>query len=169
MEEAESQWEQLFVNQTKAKGSVSPEPQQIKTVKTIKSKSAQSPINQACQRRYIILLKPFSVIYLHHAHPMADLLYLFYCLQTTAHEIGHNLGMDHDFNTSVYNRQKKFQYRKYNKKSCKGGLMDYGANRNGWSACSARDFSRYITKAGTTKPCTIAKGWTTTSKSDRFK
>ena len=98
---------------------------------------------------------------------MADLLYLFYCLQTTAHEIGHNLGMDHDFNTSVYNRQRKFQYRKYNKKSCKGGLMDYGANRNGWSACSARDFSRYITKAGTVKPCTFAKGWTT-SKSDRF-
>merc|ERR1711997_818199 len=85
--------------------------------------------------------------------------------KTTAHEIGHNLGMDHDFNTSVYNRQRKFQYRKYNKKSCKGGLMDYGANRNGWSACSARDFSRYITKAGTVKPCTIAKGWTTTTSS----
>merc|ERR1712045_543413 len=83
--------------------------------------------------------------------------------KTTAHEIGHNLGMDHDFNTSVYNRQRKFQYRKYNKKSCKGGLMDYGANRNGWSSCSARDFSRYITKAGTVKPCTFAKGWTTTS------
>ena len=45
MEEAESQWEQLFVNQTKAKGSVSPEPQQQKTAKTIRSRSAQSPID----------------------------------------------------------------------------------------------------------------------------
>ena len=45
MEEAGSQWEQLYVNQTKAKGSVSPEPQQQKTVKPIKSKNAQSPID----------------------------------------------------------------------------------------------------------------------------
>merc|ERR1712141_842707 len=73
--------------------------------------------------------------------------------KTTAHEIGHNLGMAHDFNQSVYQKTKKFQYRKY------------GLKRNGWSSCSARDFSRYITKAGTTKPCTIAKGWTTTTSS----
>ena len=85
---------------------------------------------------------------------MADFLYFFYCLQTIAHEIGHTLGMDHDFDTKKYNAGQGYVYRKYqkSKKDCKG-LMDYLDNGVGWSACSARDFSRYLTSAGTKKPC----------------
>ena len=139
VEEAESRLDQLYVKQTKRKGSVWSVPQSKKTVQPIKSRSARYPIDYPWQRRYIMYLNPCSVIYLHHAHPMADLLYLFYFLQTAAHEIGHNLGMDHDFNTQIYQQQKKFQYRKYKNKKC-FGFMSYGKNRNGWSACSARDF-----------------------------
>ena len=83
---------------------------------------------------------------------MADLLYLSNCLQTIAHEVGHNLGMAHDFDQKTYNSNGKYVYRKYSKKSC-NGLMDYLDNGVGWSACSARDFSRYLTSAGTKKPC----------------
>ena len=99
---------------------------------------------------------------------MADFLYFFYCLQTIAHEIGHTLGMDHDFDTKKYNAGQGYVYRKYqkSKKDCKG-LMDYLDNGVGWSACSARDFSRFLTKGGTTNPCLNYK--TLNSKSSRFK
>jgi len=79
---------------------------------------------------------------------------------SAAHELGHALGMDHDFNTSIFTqymkkyRKSKFVYRKYGGKSCAGGFMSY-ANQGtkGWSACSARDFSRYLTSGGSKSPC----------------
>jgi len=75
--------------------------------------------------------------------------------KTAAHEIGHTIGMMHDFSDSVYRASRKFQYRKYNSKSCAKGFMSYGKDQGkiGWSACSARDFSRSLTKGGTTNPC----------------
>merc|ERR1712045_859588 len=68
--------------------------------------------------------------------------------------------MDHDFDTAKYNAYRKqtgfskFIYRKYNGASCAKGFMSYQyQGKIGWSACSARDFSRFLTKGGTTNPC----------------
>jgi len=72
---------------------------------------------------------------------------------TAAHEIGHTIGMPHDF-TDPHKRGTAYTYRKYDGKSCAGGFMSYVKQGTiGWSACSARDFSRFLTKGGTTKPC----------------
>jgi len=100
--------------------------------------------------------------------------------KTAAHELGHILGMDHDFDTKAYNaglrkRQRIYNYRKYNGKSCKGGLMSYAPPRSGWSLCGQRDMSRYLTSGGKKKPCTfgskikVIKGGCTASCEGSFK
>jgi len=90
---------------------------------------------------------------------------------TSAHEIGHTLGMPHDF-TDPHRRGTPYTYRKYGGKSCAGGFMSYvNQGKNGFSSCSARDMSRYLTKGGTTKPCTFggSKSSSTTSGSTTSK
>ena len=64
------------------------------------------------------------------------------------------MGMAHDFKSKG-----PYVYRKYETETndCRG-LMDYIDDGVGWSACSARDFSRYITDGGTAKRPCLLKG-----------
>merc|ERR1712020_589724 len=62
----------------------------------------------------------------------------------------------------IYQQQRRFQYRKYKNKKC-FGFMSYEKGRKGWSACSARDFSRYLTTAGTKTPCLNYKSTSTST------
>ena len=59
--------------------------------------------------------------------------------------------MAHDFKS-----KDPYVYRKYEgeTKDCRG-LMDYIDDGVGWSACSARDFSRHLTNGGNSKPCLL--------------
>ena len=57
-----------------------------------------------------------------------------------AHEVGHNTGMDHDFNGSAGNPRYDSQGR-----TCTniGGIMDYFQDPySRWSTCSNEDFNR---------------------------
>ena len=60
--------------------------------------------------------------------------------------------MDHEFDKDEYAAGNGYLYRTFDNNDCRG-LMDYIDDGVGWSKCSARDFSRYITDGGATDPC----------------
>ena len=72
--------------------------------------------------------------------------YSSFLTQTLAHEIGHNLGMSHDFDE------------KHQGKNCdKKGIMSYGDAPTAWSSCSISDFTDYYLAAKWGEHCMKGK------------
>ena len=81
-----------------------------------------------------------------------------------AHEIGHNLGMEHDFvgngnegkAAGICRMNKDYRISKKcsecaglgNDKECCTGFMDYGEHPNYWSDCSVRMFEQHYVSQG---------------------
>ena len=77
-----------------------------------------------------------------------------------AHEIGHTLGMEHDFRNDLSDggtNPDTTVYRQRDGRNCRG-LMDYVDNGVGWSTCSIRDFSQYLTNGGGHPRCLLPFG-----------
>ena len=68
-------------------------------------------------------------------------------LQTIAHEMGHNMGMDHDCinGNCAYWKSSYVGPRQLDGVDC-FGYMDYKDDTNYWSPCSVSDFSSYINR-----------------------
>ena len=74
--------------------------------------------------------------------------------ESMAHEVGHNLGMEHDFDKKHGG----------NLNPCNGeGFMSYGNHKSQWSECSVKDFTALYTllmKNGVYKWCLPGKLFT---------
>lgn len=86
---------------------------------------------------------------------------------TYAHELGHNIGMRHDFD----------DYHGGESSKCNGkGLMSYGQKPEAWSECSNQDFEKYykaeghqcLKSADTARPTTPTRTTPSTKNARRF-
>ena len=84
--------------------------------------------------KFFIVLKPWQMAFQHSKHNQSPYF------QVVAHEMGHNMGMTHDFTYP------------HKTKGC-NGIMDYGESEDKWSECSKSDFiAQYEAKTLGNKP-----------------